>query len=147
MDITVWTDGTCRPKLISKKKRATTGPSAAAAIIKKDGAIVAKKSKFVGELDNNQAEFEAFIMAIEMLIEMDIKHAKFFTDSNLVHKLMIGHYKGKAESIIPYIEKSKNLISNLSNWEIVWIPRGGNREADKLASIELDKWVEKHTKK
>ncbi|MNV68991.1 14.7 kDa ribonuclease H-like protein [compost metagenome] len=137
----IWTDGSTRPKKISKKKWEKVGHSSIAVIIKKNGKEIKRFSKYVGILDNNQAEYEAFIEAVQMAIDLDERFVKFYTDSNLVEKQLNSKYNVYADSITPYYMKAKNLLYLIPSYEIKLISRKLNTEADKLTKMELDNFM------
>lgn len=137
--IEVWTDGSSRPQKISNKKYNKKGPSSAALIIKDGSSILFKDSKYLGDLDGNQAEYEAFIWGLETIISMNKNGVIFYTDSNLIEKQMNFKYNCYSEIITPYYLRAKDLISKLLDFKIVWVPRKLNIEADKLTKYELDK--------
>lgn len=133
MKLYVWTDGTSRPKMISKKNKSKDGPSAIAIIIKNNETILYKKAHYIGIKDNNQAEYIAFIKAIEIAIELNASSVTFYTDSNLIEKQMNFKYNAYKQSIAPYYEQAKQLLNQLKDWEVIWISRKENKEADRLA--------------
>ncbi|MDF2533972.1 MAG: hypothetical protein K0R18_129 [Bacillales bacterium] len=136
----IWIDGTSKPDRISNRKQAKVGHSAIAVIVKKDGKVIHTESKYVGVLDNNQAEYEAFVCALNIALDMDVKFVKFYTDSNLLEKQMNFKYNCHSEAIAPYYMKSKNLLHLLPCWEVKWISRKENREADKMADQAIEMW-------
>lgn len=138
----IWTDATSRPKKISRKKQSNVGDSAIAVIIKKDGKLINSHSEYVGILDNNQAEYTAFIEAVKIAISMNEENIIFYTDSNLLEKQMNFKYSCKAESITKYYLNARELLQNLKNWKIILIPRKENKEADRLAAQTIKKWFE-----
>lgn len=133
MNIEIWTDGTTKPKKISRKKRAKEGPSAGAIIIKENKKVIRKESFYSGIINNSQSEYIAFIRAIEFVIELNPEYAIFYTDSNMIEKQMNFKYSANKDSIIPYYNLAINLLEKLESWEVRWISRKENREADKLA--------------
>ncbi|MNO11531.1 14.7 kDa ribonuclease H-like protein [compost metagenome] len=141
--IEIWTDATSRPKKISRKKQSKVGDSAIAVIIKKNGNLINKYSEYVGILDNNQAEYTAFIEAVKFAIDMNEDQIVFYTDSNLLEKQMNFKYSCRAESITKYYLKAKESLIYLKNWKIVLIPRKENREADRLAHLAMENWIKK----
>lgn len=141
--IEIWTDGTSKPKKISRRKQAKVGDSAIAVIVKRDGEKIYEYSEYVGVLDNNQAEYEAFIAAVNIALDNDFRFVRFYTDSNLLEKQMNFKYNCNAESITPYYMKAKNLLSLLPCWEIKHIPRSENKEADDLADKAIEEWRNK----
>lgn len=140
--IEVWTDGATRPLKIAKKKIDNVGHSSIGIIIKKDGQVIKKIYKYVGILDNNQAEYEAFIEALKMVFDMEFSYVKFYTDSNLLQKQMTDKYGAYSETIIPYYMKAKKILQLIPSYEIKLIPRGANREADNLTKKALNEYEE-----
>lgn len=131
----VWTDASTKPKKYNKKNR-VIGCSSIGVVVKKNGNIIHSHSSYIGNsYDNNQAEYAAFIYAVNKIIEMDITdEVVFYTDSNVVEKQINGTYQAKSSTILNYYEESIKLIKNLNLWKVKWIPRELNREADKLAA-------------
>lgn len=138
MRLDIWFDGSCRPKKITKNKCEKTGPSAVGVVVKKDGLIVYKTSRYVGLLDNNQAEYEALLLSINIALDLGAKDVVFYTDSSLVEKQMNNKYGCFSDLLIPYYMQAKNLMYLLPNFQIKWISRSGNKEADRLCRKELD---------
>jgi ribonuclease HI len=141
MLLEVWTDGTSKPKLISKKNKSKDGPSASAVVIKNDNKIIYSNAKYTGLLDNNQAEYEAFIEAVKFIVDVKAAKVKFYTDSNMIEKQMTNQYNSYSEAIIPYYLKAKELLSNVPQWEIKLIPRSENHLADRLADEAIKNWM------
>jgi len=140
LNLDVWTDGTSRPKMISKRNKKKDGPSAIAMIVKEDDKTIYQDSAYAGIIDNNQAEYAAFISAVKYVLSLSATHVRFYTDSNLVEKQMNFKYLAHKDSIIPYYNEAKELLKKLSSWEVVWIPRAKNREADKMADDFIKQW-------
>lgn len=140
MQYEIWIDGSSRPKLLNKKK-AKVGPSSSSFIVKQNNETIFKKSKYSGILDNNQAEYEALLMALDYVINSDIKPVKIYTDSNLIECQMNGKYNSYSELINGYYLKGKELLGKIESYEIVWIPRGSNREADTMCRMVINNMV------
>jgi ribonuclease HI len=138
---TIWIDATCKPRKISKNKQDKVGHSSIGFIVKKNNIIIDRKSKYVGVLNNNQAEYEAFLEAILYVIDNDIREVSFYTDSNLIQKQMTGKYSCYAENILPYYEKAISLLQLIPTHCVKWVSRKSNREADKLARNFLDDFL------
>lgn len=145
MSYEVWTDGSCKPKegkQKNKKRSILGGLCSIGVIIKKDGVEILRHSEFVdGARDSSQAEYEALICAIDMLIELDVNSVTFYTDSKMMQKQMIEEYNVHSENIIHYYLKAMKLIQLIPEWNISWIPRSKNVEANKLASDAIKNWL------
>lgn len=118
MQYEIWIDGSCRPKLLNKKK-SNVGPSSSSFIVKQNNETVFKKAKYTGILDNNQAEYEALLMALNYVIKSDIKSVRIYTDSNLVECQMNGKYNSYSDLINNYYLQGKELLKKLESYEII----------------------------
>lgn len=110
--------------------RGNPGPASAAAIIGDK-----KYSKFLGIKTNNQAEYEAVILALE---NCEDKNILINLDSELVYKQIINQYKIKHQNMLPLYKKVINLIKD-KNVRFNLVPREENKRADKLVNDCLDK--------
>ena len=69
--------------------RGNPGPGAVAALVRKEGEIITKYSKFIGEnTTNNVAEYEGLILALELASNITKDEITCFLDSELVVLLM-----------------------------------------------------------
>lgn len=145
----VWTDGSCKPKSGKKrnKKRSRLGGYCGIGImIKKDGKVIEKRSKLIQTInDSSQAEYEAFIRAINLLVDLNANSVLFHTDSLMIQKQMIGEYTAHSTNILEQYTKAKELLQLIPEWKIVWVPRRENVDANKLASDAIKRWVEKQS--
>jgi len=114
--------------------RGNPGPAAA-------GVVVGDKkfSKFLGKATNNQAEYEAVILALQEAKKMSGKNLQINLDSQLVCCQLTGKYKVKNSNIAPLFLKVFNLLKDFDQVEFKHIPREKNKQADKLVNQELDK--------
>jgi len=124
--------------------RGNPGPAACGVVIKNEtGKIILESSKYIGKATNNQAEYEALILALEKAKEIN-KSKKIkrdldcFLDSELVVKQLNREYKMKNEGLKPLFIKVNNLISKFSSVKFFHISREKNKPADKLVNKELD---------
>lgn len=141
MNLSIWTDGTTRTKMFSKKNKGKDGPSACSVIVKQNNEIIYQESFYAGIIDNNQAEYCAFIKAVKYVLDLKVDTVVFYTDSNLIEKQMTGKYQAHKDSIKPYYNEAKSLLNKIGSWKVVWVPREENREADKLAHEFIKSWA------
>lgn len=130
--IEIWTDGSMRPLKLSNNKQDKVGHAGIGIVIKKNGQIIKEVSSYVGILDSNQAEYEAFIESIQIALDMEESFVKFYSDSNLLVQQMTDKYGAYSEIIIPYYMKAKRLLQLLPSYSIKLIPRNENKLADAL---------------
>ncbi len=119
--------------------RGNPGPAGAGAVlIDSNGKIVEKVCKYLGETTNNQAEYQALLLALEKAIELKANHVEIFADSELMVKQLNGEYKIKNKDLKPHFEKIISYLHQIGLFKIKHIPRELNKEADKLANLAID---------
>ena len=132
--VEVYTDGGAR---------GNPGPAAAGAVL---GAPFNKGySKYLGTATNNEAEYQAAILALQKMQALAGKkeaktlHVEMYMDSKLAVEQLSGNWKVEGETIIPLFIKIHNLTLSFGKISYRHIPREKNKEADALVNQELDK--------
>ncbi len=122
--------------------RGNPGKSGIGIVIKdKDNNTVKEIKKYFPKLTNNQAEYKALILSLDYLTSNDIDlPVKFFTDSQLIANQINGSWKVKHPDIALLFKEAKALLSKLPSFEISYIPREQNKEADRLANQAIDEY-------
>lgn len=120
------------------------GPAGAGVVIKDErGHICDERSKFLGHMTNNQAEYAALLIGLEAVEAMkpppDIVHIQL--DSELVARQLSGRYSVRSVKLRPYYEDTMRRLRRLKSYTITRIPREENREADLLAEIAINRHV------
>ncbi|VFQ70040.1 unnamed protein product [Cuscuta campestris] len=91
--------------------------------------------KFTFRATNNEAEYEALIGGIQIALFMRIKHIRLKSDS----KLAIGQLKGEMEAregrLKRYRDCARTLLGQFEYYELIYVPREENEEADMLAKL------------
>jgi ribonuclease HI len=121
--------------------RGNPGPAAAAFVVEKEGKVVYKGSRFLGETTNNVAEYSAVLLAARWLKENSdkIKEVTFVLDSELVCKQLSRLFKIKNENLrnlyfsIKEVEKTIPTVISYTSTS-----REKNRLADLLVNRTLD---------
>ena len=131
MKLYIVTDGACR---------GNPGPSSAAAVFFNEaGEKLLEASKFLGRKTNNQAEYEAIILALEKAIEMGIDgdaQIELLSDSKTCVNQMAGANIPK--KLFELWEHANTLSKTFTNIEFKHIPRDYSKDADRLANKVLD---------
>ncbi len=125
--------------------RGNPGPAGAGAMIRDSlGNSVASVSKFLGHRTNNFAEYEAVILAFEVLIKL-VPQAKRKTtevvvkmDSELVVKQMKKEYKVKHPVLKEQYARLMHAASAFGSVSFMHVPREENSDADALANDAMD---------
>ncbi|HUT86071.1 MAG TPA: ribonuclease HI family protein [Elusimicrobiales bacterium] len=139
MKFTIYIDGA---------SRGNPGQSSCAAIIKdQKGNVVCSEGQFLGEVTNNHAEFCALKLALEKALEIGIKEAQIYSDSNLLVNQFNGIYKIKNQNLFNLMSEIRFLSGKFKSVKITHITRDLNTQADELANITLNLHGNKLNKK
>lgn len=131
MKLTIYTDGGAR---------GNPGPAGAGAIIYNEARqVVAEISEFLGVATNNQAEYQALILAFKKACALGATEIDFYLDSELVVKQLKREYKVKNKDLAPLFLMIHNLSLNFKHLTYTHIPRERNQEADRLANEAMDR--------
>jgi formyltetrahydrofolate-dependent phosphoribosylglycinamide formyltransferase len=134
--VIIYTDGA---------SRGNPGPAAAGFILTdSNGAQLESKAFFIGDTTNNVAEYTAIVKALEAAIKMGAERIIVFSDSQLLVRQLNGEYKVKSEQIRPLFQQAVEMLGRFENWEVQFVGREKNKEADKLVNqaLNLEKDVE-----
>lgn len=134
--IIVYTDG---------GSRGNPGPAGIGVFVADEkGNTIKEYSGFIGIRTNNEAEYEAVILALQKIKALFGKEKSKNTeleirmDSELVARQMNGIYKIENEKLIPLFMKIWNLKMDFGGVSFKHIPREQNKEADRLANEAMD---------
>lgn len=94
--------------------------------------------KFLGKATNNQAEYEAVVLALTELKKLAATHILIRADSELAIRQLQGRYKVKSPHILPLYEKVRELAHSFESVSFEHIPREKNKQADRLANEAID---------
>ncbi|MGQ9630249.1 MAG: reverse transcriptase-like protein [bacterium] len=102
-------------------------------------------SRKVSASTGNEAEYLAAIAGMEMALEMGIKRILLQTDSQLVVNQIRGDWETRSPNLYPLWRRAVDLRDKFDYFNIEWIPRDKNKEADRLsreAAAETVRFVE-----
>ena len=104
-----------------------------------DGRCIKRISKYIGKASNNVAEYSAINLALSEAFILKAAAITIKTDSELVARQLSGQYKVKSDNLKPLYIQARHLIDALDEVKIVHIKRHLNKEADRLATLAVDK--------
>lgn len=115
------------------------GPSGAGIFIKGPG-IIEKYSLPLGVMSNHEAEYHAFIKALEICFEKGYMDSviSFRTDSQLVNMAVEKEFV-KNKLYTPLLKEAIRLSRKFEMFFMKWIPSDENKVADKLARLAIRK--------
>jgi ribonuclease HI len=82
---------------------------------------------------NNQVEYEALVLGLEILLQMGIKNITVFGDSQLVINQVRGQYKCGSVLLAPYLVSVQQLLQEFQECTLHHLPREENHEANRMA--------------
>ena len=100
---------------------------------------MARLSCFLGIQTNNFAEYSGLLAVLKWGLENGTKRLRVVSDSELMVKQMKGQYKVKSPGLLPLWQEARRLAGRLDGFEMRHTLRGGNKEADRLANVAMDK--------
>ncbi|MBT2707895.1 reverse transcriptase-like protein [Pseudomonas sp. ISL-84] len=111
------------------------GPSGAGIFIKNNGEVQ-RFSIPLGEMENHEAEYRAFLKALEICIEKGYKVVSFRTDSQLVNRAVEKEFV-KNKKFAPLLEEALKLTRQFDLFFMKWVPSSDNKSADELARAAI----------
>jgi len=122
--------------------RRNPGPGAIGVIVREEGKILRKYSKFIGEnVTNNIAEYEALIKALEIASEYTKDEVTCILDSELIVKQLLGEYAVKHPKLLELFLKVQKMQDKFKKIRYLHVSRWNKfqRIADELLNEELDR--------
>ena len=95
-------------------------------------------TRYLGHATNNVAEYNALILALEKLKELNVKEIQINSDSLLLVSQLNGKYAVKNPNIRKLFRVYTSLAVHFDKITAKHIPRELNREADRLANLAID---------
>ncbi|MDP2600868.1 MAG: ribonuclease HI family protein [Deltaproteobacteria bacterium] len=121
--------------------RGNPGPAGAGwVILAASGATLAENKKYLGELTNNQAEYQALLLALKEAMQLKGESLALHCDSELVVRQIKGEYKVKNDGLKPLFREAVLTLSKFKSYSINHVPREQNEEADRLANEAIDEY-------
>jgi len=125
--------------------RGNPGPAGIGFVICNErGEALKKHGQAIGEATNNEAEYQALILALKKIKALfgkeKMKTAKIEVrmDSELIVNQLMHKYKIEDAKLQPLFLQVWNLLIDFGGYNFVAIPREQNSEADRLVNQALD---------
>ncbi|HEY8132406.1 MAG TPA: ribonuclease HI family protein [Thermoanaerobaculia bacterium] len=127
--------------------RGNPGPAGFGVYMTTDRGDVIEICGYLGTTTNNVAEYAGLIDALSVAHEEGATEVEVISDSLLLVNQMLGKFKVKHPNLIPLYEKARAAASQFRRFSIRHTLRAGNKEADRLANLAVDRangrWVER----
>jgi len=122
--------------------RGNPGPAAIAyAIYDESGVLIDSGARSIGRATNNEAEYQALLLAMERACVHSKDTAHFFVDSEFVVRQVSGQYRAKDERMRGYMQKVHSNMKCFKSVRVIHVPRENNRTqlVDKMVNDLLDR--------
>jgi ribonuclease HI len=97
------------------------------------GAIFEQSVRLEYFCTNNQVEYEAILLGLQILSSMGVKHVEAFGDSLLVMQQVAGVFQCFDRSLNAYLDKGLEIIALFDDFTVQHISRDENTVANDLA--------------
>ncbi|XP_024155822.1 uncharacterized protein LOC112163797 [Rosa chinensis] len=84
---------------------------------------------------NNQAEYEALIIGLEVLLELGLRDVQVRSDSLLVINQFQEKYRCVSCLLVPYLNRTIELLDQFNDVDLEYIPRERNFADNKLVQL------------
>jgi ribonuclease HI len=94
---------------------------------------------YLGRTTNNVAEYSGLLEALAVASAEGATELEVVSDSLLLVKQMNGEYRVKHPNLVPLFQRAKTLVRSFRRFSIRHTLRAGNKEADRLANVAVDR--------
>ncbi len=119
--------------------RGNPGPAGFGVYMTTDGGEIIEICGYLGITTNNVAEYSGLIEALNVARQEGATEVEVISDSLLLVNQMLGKYRVKHANLIPLYERARTLAGEFRRFSIRHTMRAGNREADRLANLAVDR--------
>ncbi|XP_073120899.1 uncharacterized protein [Henckelia pumila] len=123
------------PWILKFDGSSTEGTAGAGIVIISPTGIKTALSFNLDPCTNNQAEYEALVIGLEVLKDLREKNVQVIGDSQLILRQVAGEYKCMSLSLTPYFAAASQLADDFEEIKFQYVPRQQNWEANELAQI------------
>ena len=100
--------------------------------------LVTTFSERIGKETIQGAEYRALIKGLELVLERGIKHIRAYMDNQILVDQINDRAKLKNDRLKPLHPRAIDLLDQVGDWRVYWVPRKRNRQADALATAALN---------
>jgi len=118
--------------------RGNPGPAAVGVVVEREGTRLFRAAVPIGTATNNEAEYKALLLALGYSTWAKATSLKVYSDSQLLVRQLRGEYAVHNERLKLLYNEAVGLTANLETFEVEYIPREQNQEADALVNEALD---------
>lgn len=119
--------------------RGNPGPAGAGFVLETpSGDRIVGGGRFLGEVTNNVAEYEALLWGLDVAACRGIRELTVFADSELLVRQINGVYRVKHPNMKPLYARAVELIKKFDKVDVRHVRRCENVAADEYANAAMD---------
>ena len=111
------------------------GSDAGLILTSPDGIDVEYALRFGFQASNNEAEYQAIIVGLNLAHSMEADQLEVSSDSQLVVKQIEDSYEARGEKMILYLKKVREFLTKFIRVQVKHVPRVKNSRADALEKM------------
>ncbi|KAL2247787.1 UNVERIFIED_CONTAM: hypothetical protein Sindi_2631000 [Sesamum indicum] len=100
-----------------------------------EGVEIEVAARLLFPVTNNEAEYEALVLGLELAYEAGARDMEVFTDSQLIAMQIEGTYETRERTMTQYKEIVQRLMGKFSRCFVLQVPRIKNDKADALSKF------------
>jgi len=112
-------------------------------ITDEEGRKIAETGRYLGHRTNNEAEYQALLLGLRESKRFRARTIRILMDSELIVRQVKGLYRVRDLNLRTLYKKVMDDLKEFSSFEIEFIPREQNAEADRLANQAIQRGIEK----
>ena len=111
------------------------GSDAGMILTSPDGIDVEYALRFGFQASNNEAEYKAVVVGLNLAHSMEADQLEVRSDSQLVVKQIEDSYEARGKKMIMYLKKVRELLKMFIRIQVKHVPRAENSQVDTLAKV------------
>ncbi|XP_074300358.1 uncharacterized protein LOC141631608 [Silene latifolia] len=100
-----------------------------------EGELIAQTVRCEFKATNNETEYEALILGMQLVLELGVRNLKISSDSLLIVNHVNDEFIARDSKMITYLKVAKELKQKFKDCKFKQIPRNQNVEVDALATL------------
>ena len=120
--------------------RGNPGPSGIGVVIedRETGETLEEHHRYLGVTTNNQAEYQAVILALQRCVALEATSVEVLADSELLIRQANGEYRVKNPELQVRFREMRELVVKIGRVTFKHVYREANTQADTLANLAMD---------
>lgn len=116
----------------------TTDTGIAVVLIGANNQIIGLRNRQMPRMTNNEAEYNALLLGLDVLHEKHIRAVNIYSDSEVMVRQLLGQSRVNSSRLKPLFSQTMDALRRLKRYNLQHIRRDRNRLADALAADAIN---------